>query len=146
MTVERESIDFDVLFVGGGPASLAGAIRLMQLAGEKNLNLEVALIEKGAEIGSHALSGAVMDPIALKELMPDYAAKGCPIEATVRGDEFYFLTETSAYRVPFVPKPMHNKGDFIISLSRFTRWLGKLAEEMGVNIFPGFANPLGLNT
>jgi electron-transferring-flavoprotein dehydrogenase len=139
MTVERESIDFDVLFVGGGPAGLAGAIKLMQLAGEKNLNLEVALIEKGAEIGSHALSGAVMDPIALKELIPDYEAKGCPIEATVRGDEFYFLTETSAYPVPFVPKPMHNKGDFIISLSRFVRWLGKLAEEMGVNIFPGFA-------
>jgi electron-transferring-flavoprotein dehydrogenase len=139
MTVERESIDFDVLFVGGGPASLAGAIKLMQLAKEKNLSLEVALIEKGAEIGSHALSGAVMDPKALEELMPDYEEKGCPIEATVRGDEFYFLTETSAYPVPFVPKPMHNKGSLIISLSRFTRWLGTLAEEMGVNIFPGFA-------
>ena len=139
MTQERESIDFDVLFVGGGPASLAGAIRLMQLAKEKNLNLEVALVEKGAEIGSHALSGAVMDPIALKELIPDYEDKGCPIEATVRGDEFYFLTETSAIPVPFVPKPMHNKGSLIISLSRFTRWLGQLAEEMGVNIFPGFA-------
>ncbi len=139
MTVERESIDFDVLFVGGGPASLAGAIKLMQLAKEKNLELEVALIEKGAEIGSHALSGAVMDPIALKELIPDYADKGCPIEATVRGDEFYYLTQTSAIPVPFVPKPMHNKGSLIISLSRFTRWLGQLAEEMGVNIFPGFA-------
>ncbi len=139
MTVERESIDFDVLFVGGGPASLAGAIKLMQLAKEKNLELEVALIEKGAEIGSHALSGAVMDPIALIELMPDYADKGCPVEATVRGDEFYYLTETSAIPMPFVPKPMHNKGSLIISLSRFTRWLGQIAEEMGVNIFPGFA-------
>ena len=139
MTVERESIDFDVLFVGGGPASLAGAIKLMQLAKEKNLELEVALIEKGAEIGSHALSGAVMDPVALNELMPDFTDKGCPIEATVRGDEFYYLTETSAIPVPFVPKPMHNKGSLIISLSRFTRWLGQLAEEMGVNIFPGFA-------
>ncbi|MDH3876465.1 MAG: electron transfer flavoprotein-ubiquinone oxidoreductase [Desulfobacterales bacterium] len=138
MTVERESIDFDVLFVGGGPASLAGAIKLMQLAKEKNLELEVALIEKGAEIGSHALSGAVMDPTALNELMPDYADKGCPTEATVRGDEFYYLTENSAIRVPFVPKPMHNTGSLIISLSRFTRWLGQLAEEMGVNIFPGF--------
>jgi electron-transferring-flavoprotein dehydrogenase len=138
MTVERESIDFDVLFVGGGPASLAGAIKLMQLAKEKNLELEVALIEKGAEIGSHALSGAVMDPIALNELLPDYTDKGCPIEATVRGDEFYYLTETSAIPVPFVPKPMHNTGSLIISLSRFTRWLGQLAEEMGVNIFPGF--------
>jgi electron-transferring-flavoprotein dehydrogenase len=139
MTVERESIDFDVLFVGGGPASLAGAIKLMQLAKEKNLELEVALIEKGAEIGSHALSGAVMDPIALNELLPDYTDKGGPIEATVRGDEFYYLTETSAIPVPFVPKPMHNTGSLIISLSRFTRWLGQLAEEMGVNIFPGFA-------
>jgi electron-transferring-flavoprotein dehydrogenase len=139
MTVERESIDFDVLFVGGGPASLAGAIKLMQMAKEKNLELEVALIEKGAEIGSHALSGAVMDPTALNELMPDYADKGCPIEAIVRGDEFFYLTETSAIRVPFVPKPMHNTGSLIISLSRFTRWLGQLAEEMGVNIFPGFA-------
>ena len=139
MTVERESIDFDVLFVGGGPASLAGAIKLMQLAKEKNLELEVALIEKGAEIGSHALSGAVMDPIALNELIPDYNDKSCPIEATVRGDEFYYLTETSAIPVPFVPKPMHNKGSLIISLSRFTRWMGQLAEEMGVNLFPGFA-------
>jgi electron-transferring-flavoprotein dehydrogenase len=139
MTVERESINFDVLFVGGGPASLAGAIKLMQLAKEKNLNLEVALIEKGAEIGAHALSGAIMDPIALRELVPDYEEKGCPIEATVRGDEFYYLTETSAIPVPFVPKFMHNKGNMIISLSRFTRWLGKQAEEMGVNIFPGFA-------
>ena len=136
MTEERESIDFDVLFVGGGPASLAGAIKLMQLAKEKNLNLEVALIEKGAEIGSHALSGAVMDSRALEELMPDYADKGCPIEAPVRGDEFYFLTETSAMPVPFVPKPMHNTGSLIISLSRFTRWLGNLAAEMGVNISP----------
>jgi electron-transferring-flavoprotein dehydrogenase len=139
MTVERESIDFDVLFVGGGPASLAGAIKLMQLAKEKNLNLEVALIEKGAEIGSHALSGAVMDPRALKELITDYEEKGCPIETPVRGDEFFFLTETSAYPLPFIPKYMHNKGSLIISLSRFTRWLGQLAEEMGVNIFPGFA-------
>ena len=139
MTQERESIDFDVLFVGGGPASLAGAIKLLQLAKEKKLELEVALIEKGAEIGSHALSGAVMDPIALNELIPDYAQKACPVEATVRGDEFYYLTQTSAIRMPFVPKPMHNTGSLIISLSRFTRWLGQIAEEMGANIFPGFA-------
>jgi len=139
MSVERESIDFDVLFVGGGPASLAGAIRLMQLSQEKNLNLEVALIEKGAEIGSHALSGAVMDPISLKELIPDYAEKNCPIEATVRDDELYFLTRNAAYPVPFIPRQLHNKGNLIISLSRFVRWLGGIAEELGVNIFPGFA-------
>ncbi len=139
MGVERESIEFDVLFVGAGPASLAGAIRLMQLAKQKGKELEVALIEKGAEIGSHALSGAVMNPIALKELIADYSDKDCPIEATVRNDEFYFLTEKASYSVPFIPKHMHNTGNLIISLSRFARWLGKIAEEMGINIFPGFA-------
>jgi electron-transferring-flavoprotein dehydrogenase len=139
MSIERESIEFDVLFVGGGPASLAGAIKLLQLAQEKGKELEVELIEKGAEIGSHALSGAVMNPIALNELMPDYADKGCPVEATVRADEFYFLTKNSHFSVPFVPKHMHNKGNLIISLSRLVRWLGQIAEEMGLNIFPGFA-------
>jgi electron-transferring-flavoprotein dehydrogenase len=139
MSIERESIEFDVLFVGGGPSSLAGAIKLMQLAQEKGKDLEVALIEKGAEIGSHALSGAVMNPMALNELIPDYTDKGCPHEATVRGDEFYFLTENSAFSVPFVPKHMHNTGNLIISLSRLVRWLGQIAEEMGLNIFPGFA-------
>jgi electron-transferring-flavoprotein dehydrogenase len=138
MDIEREKIEFDVLFVGGGPASLAGAIRLMQLAKEKNLALEVALIEKGAEIGSHALSGAVLNPIALKELIPDYLEKACPIESTVKGDGFYFLTQKAHYRIPLIPRYMHNKGFLIISLSRFTRWLGSIAEDLGVNIFPGF--------
>ncbi len=139
MSEERESIEFDVLFVGGGPSSLAGAIKLMQLAQESGKELEVALIEKGAEIGSHALSGAVMNPLALNELIADHSEKKCPIEATVRDDEFYFLTEKSSYAVPFVPKHMHNRGNFIISLSRFARWLGQIAEDMGINIFPGFA-------
>ncbi len=139
MKIEREKIDFDVLFVGGGPASLAGAIRLMQLAGKKNMNLEVALIEKGAEIGSHALSGAVLNPVALKELLPDFLEKQCPIEGTVTEDEFYFLTPKKQYRIPIIPRYMHNKGFFIISLSKFTRWLGNIAEDLGINIFPGFA-------
>ncbi len=139
MDIVREKIDFDVLFVGGGPASLAGAIRLMQLAKEKNINLEVALIEKGAEIGAHALSGAVLNPIALRELIPDYSDKGCPIETVVRGDEFIYLTKNSFFRVPIIPRYMHNKGFFVISLSKFTKWLGEIALEMGVNIFPGFA-------
>jgi electron-transferring-flavoprotein dehydrogenase len=139
MDIQREKIEFDVLFVGGGPASLAGAIRLMQLGKEKNINLEVALIEKGAEIGSHGLSGAVLNPIALKELIPDYSEKGCPIETVVRGDEFLYLTKKSFFRAPFVPRYMHNTGYFVISLSKFTKWLGEIALEIGVNIFPGFA-------
>ena len=110
----------------------------MQLAKEKNLSLEVALIEKGAEIGSHAVSGAVLNPIALKELVPDYMEKACPIETTVRDDEFYFLTKNKAYRLPVKPRYLHNKGFYIISLSKFTRWLGGIAENLGVNIFPGF--------
>ncbi|MCK5195865.1 MAG: NAD(P)/FAD-dependent oxidoreductase, partial [Desulfobulbaceae bacterium] len=139
MDIEREKIDFDVLFVGGGPASLAGAIRLMQLARKNNISLEVALIEKGADIGSHALSGAIMNPVALKELLPDFLERQCPIEATVRKDEFYFLTSNGHHRIPIIPRYMHNKGFYIISLSRFTKWLGGIAEDLGVNIFPGFA-------
>jgi electron-transferring-flavoprotein dehydrogenase len=138
MNTERETIDFDVLFVGGGPASLAGAISLMQQAQAKGIELEVALIEKGSEIGSHAISGAVLNPIALDELIPDYIEKGCPVETTVRDDEFWFLTRNRSYRIPFTPRYMHNKGCLIISLSRFVRWLEKIAEELGVNIFPGF--------
>jgi electron-transferring-flavoprotein dehydrogenase len=139
MNSEREKIDFDVLFVGGGPANLAGAIRLMQIAREKDINIEVALIEKGSDIGSNALSGAVLNPIALKELVPDFLERGCPIEKTVRDDEFYFLTKNKYYHLPFIPKYMHNKNFFIISLSKFTKWLAVMAEELGVNIFPGFA-------
>ncbi len=138
MEIEREQIEFDVLFVGGGPACLAGAIQLMHKARKKGVELEVALIEKGAEIGSHCLSGAVMNPMAIDELIPDHKNRGCPIETMVRGDEFYYLSKDRAYRLPVVPKNLHNTGFYIISLSRFVRWLGQIAEEMGVNIFPGF--------
>ena len=139
MSVERESIDFDVVFVGGGPANLAGAVRLMQLAQEKNIAIEVALIEKGADIGAHSVSGAILNPRALHELMPDHIERGCPVEAVVRGDAFYYLTQNRAFQVPLVPRYLHNKGFYIISLSKFCHWLGGIAEEMGINIFPGFA-------
>ncbi len=139
MTIEREKYEFDVVFVGGGPASLAGAIRLMQIAQENDVALEVALIEKGAEIGAHAVSGAVLNPRALAELIPDYKEKGCPLETDVRADEFYFLTRKNAHRLPMAPRYMHNKGFHIISVSKFSRWLGGIAEEMGIMLFPGFA-------
>jgi len=139
MTTERESIEFDVLIVGGGPAGLACAIRLKQLALEKGQELEVALIEKGAEIGAHAVSGAVLKPAALAELMPDHRAKGCPVEVVVRGDAFYYLTANKALALPMAPKYMHNTGCYIVSLSRICKWLGTVAEELGVNLFPGFA-------
>ncbi len=139
MTTARDQIEFDVLFVGGGPANLAGAIHLMQLAKKRDLDLEVALIEKGGDIGSHALSGAILNPVALKELVADYKEAGCPIESNVRGDKLYFLTESSAYSVPFLPRHMKNEGFHVISLSKFVRWLANIAENSGVNIFPGFA-------
>jgi electron-transferring-flavoprotein dehydrogenase len=139
MPIERESIEFDVLFVGGGPAGLAGAIRLLQLAQEKGLELEVALIDKGAEIGAHAVSGAIVNPIALNELIPKHKDAGCPVDGVVRKDAFYYLTRTKALRAPFVPKYLHNEGFYIVSLSKFTRWLAGIAESLGLNIFPGFA-------
>ncbi len=139
MVNEREQISFDVLFVGAGPANLAGAIRLMQVAKDRGFELEVALIEKGAELGSHGVSGAILNPIALKELMPDYMEKGCPIETTIQGDGFYYLTRNRAISIPFIPRYLHNKGYHVISLAKFNQWMGAIAEDMGVNIFPGFA-------
>ncbi len=139
MTEAREEFPLDVLFVGAGPANLAGAIHLKKLAAEKGLEMEVGLIEKADSIGSHSLSGAILDPIALKELMPDYLEKGCPIEEARCLDEFYFLTQKGHFEVPFTPRYMHNEQCCIVSLSKFTRWLGEIAEGMGINIFPGFA-------
>ena len=146
---QREVLDVDVLFVGGGPAGLAGAIRLRQLlkahneaaraAGRPPLELSVALIDKGREIGSHALSGAVLDPRALAELVPDYAARGCPLEAQVAGDAVWFLTRNRRFALPVVPPPLRNHGNHVASLGKLVRWLAGLAEAEGVDLFPGFA-------
>ena len=129
----------DVLFVGGGPANLAGAIHLKQMADEKNIEIEIGLIEKGDVIGAHSLSGAIMDPISIKELIPDFLDKGCPVETGDLKDAFYYLTPKGSFGVPYTPKYMHNDGCYIISLSKLTRWLGEYAEELGIMIFPGFA-------
>ena len=134
----HETIEFDVLFVGGGPANLSGAIHLMQLAAEKGRELEVALIDKGAAIGSHAISGAVMNPVAIAELYPDFLDQGFPVEQTVRGDGFFFLTKDRSFKVPLVPRQMHNTGFPIVSIAKVCRWLGERAEALGINIFPGF--------
>lgn len=144
MDQAREELPFDILFIGGGPANLAGAIHLMKLAGEKGVDLDVGLIEKGDEIGSHAISGAILDPIALEELIPDYrdpgsSHNGCPIEKPECRDGLCLLTPNRHFKVPFIPKYMHNDGCHVISLSKFTRWLAEIAESLGVNIFPGFA-------
>ncbi|HEX5392575.1 MAG TPA: electron transfer flavoprotein-ubiquinone oxidoreductase [Rhodocyclaceae bacterium] len=134
---ERESMEFDVVIVGGGPAGLAAAIRLKQI----NADLGVCLIDKGAEIGAHILSGAVMDPRAINELIPDWKAKGAPIETAVSEDRFYLLSETSGTKVPnfLLPDCFQNHGNYIVSLGHVTRWLGEQAEALGVEIYPGFA-------
>jgi electron-transferring-flavoprotein dehydrogenase len=139
MEETREALEFDVLFVGGGPANLAGAIHLMNMAQQAGKEIEVCLIEKAESIGSHSLSGAIMDPVALKEIMPDYLDKGCPIETAECRDEFYYLTPTGKLKVPYTPGYMHNDGCHIISLSKYCAWLGEQAEALGVMVFPGFA-------
>lgn len=134
----RDVMPYDVVIVGGGPAGLATAIRLKQRAAEAGEELAVCVVEKGSEIGAHILSGAVFEPRALNELIPDWKDKGAPLNTPAVEDNFLFLTEKGSFKLP-TPPQMHNHGNYIISLGNLCRWLGQQAEELGVEIYPGFA-------
>lgn len=135
-------MEFDVVIVGAGPAGLSAAIRIMQLAEEAGRETSVCVVEKGSEVGAHILSGAVLEPRALNELIPDWAERGAPLNTAVSGDTFYFYTSsTGALKLPgfAIPRPTHNKGNYIVSMGNVCRWLAEQAEAAGVEIYPGFA-------
>lgn len=149
--MEREQVPMDVVFVGAGPANLAAALWLKKKIaehdefidkglkhGRKIGDLEIAIVEKGSFVGAHILSGAVMDPIAIRELMPDFINEGCPVDTVVTEDAFWYLTENGGINAPLVPPPLKNKGKYIVSLSKVCEWLGEKCEAAGINIFPEF--------
>ncbi|MBK8507357.1 MAG: electron transfer flavoprotein-ubiquinone oxidoreductase [Candidatus Competibacteraceae bacterium] len=136
--MERETMEYDVVIVGAGPSGLSAAIRIKQLAAENEQDVSVCLIEKGSEVGAHILSGAVIEPRALNELIPDWKDKGAPLNTPATDDRFLLLTRETSYKLP-TPPQMHNHGNYIISLGNLCRWLATQAEELGVEIYPGFA-------
>ncbi len=144
--VQRETLDVDVVIVGAGPAGLAAAYTLAKLVAAHNTSAEkkieplsIAVLEKGKEIGSHGLSGAVMDPRGIAELMPDWLERGCPVEAPVGEDGFWYLTETLKFAAPILPPPLQNHGNYVISLGEMVRWMAPIVAEMGVDLFPEFS-------
>ncbi len=148
MEKEREYMEMDVLFVGGGISCLSGAFHLANLIkahnekagqGEKLDEVAIAILEKGAYLGAHSISGAVMDPVALKELIPDFLEKGAPLEGEVKKEEVCLLTKKKRIKAPITPPPLNNHGNYVVCLSKLTEWLGNLVEESGADIFPGFA-------
>jgi electron-transferring-flavoprotein dehydrogenase len=149
--IEREQLEMDVLFVGAGPANLAAALHLKNKIAEHDKlvadgrwngreigDIEIGIIEKGSFVGAHILSGAVMDAIAIRELMPDFLEQGCPVDTVVTEDAFWYLTEKGKMKAPITPPPLKNKGKYLVSLSRVCEWLAEKCEEAGINIFPEF--------
>ena len=137
---ERESMDFDVVIVGAGPAGLAAAIRLRQLAAEHNREISVVVLEKGSEVGAHILSGAVIDPVGLNRLLPNWRELGAPVTQEVTDDRFIYLGPAGQFRLPniIMPPLMSNHGNYIVSLGDLCRWLGEQATGLGAEIYPGF--------
>jgi electron-transferring-flavoprotein dehydrogenase len=137
---DRETLELDILIIGGGPAGMSSALRLAQLQKEKGGEpLTIAVLEKAREAGAHSLSGAVLDPSALRDLLPDFEAKGAPLASAVHHDDVYFLTETGKLRFPITPPPLQNHGNYIISLNKFVKWLGSQVEAAGIDLFAGFS-------
>ncbi|MCG8650113.1 MAG: NAD(P)/FAD-dependent oxidoreductase, partial [Pirellulales bacterium] len=138
---DRESMEFDVTIVGAGPAGLAAAIRLKQLADEHGADISVVVLEKGSEVGAHILSGAVIDPVGLNALLPNWRDQGAPVETPVSEDHFKVLTGKGSFRLPniLMPPLMSNHGAYVVSLGSLCRWLAEQAENLGVEVYPGFA-------